>query len=161
MPKKTQYYQLNQYDPGDSFLRTDFNGDNAKIDAALKALDDKAETKADQAALDQTNAAVAQLSAEKCEAVLGSYVGNGAASRTIDLGFPPKAAYLCSQGGLTGAMYGSFYIYGGLALPGKPLVMENGSDVAMELTATGFKLTHDGYRRVNNQGLNYYYIALR
>ena len=34
---KTQHYQLNQWDPEDRILRVEFNGDNAAIDAALKA----------------------------------------------------------------------------------------------------------------------------
>ena len=33
---KTEHYQLNQWDPSDSVRRTDFNEDNAKIDAAIK-----------------------------------------------------------------------------------------------------------------------------
>ena len=31
----TQHYQLNQWAADDQVLRTDFNADNAKIDAAL------------------------------------------------------------------------------------------------------------------------------
>lgn len=34
---QTSNYQLNQWDPEDRILRTDFNEDNAKLDAALKA----------------------------------------------------------------------------------------------------------------------------
>ena len=48
MPNKTQNDQLNQWMPEDDFLRTDFNEDNGKIDSALKALDNKVETKANQ-----------------------------------------------------------------------------------------------------------------
>lgn len=33
----TPNYQLNQWEPGDKVQRADFNADNAKIDAALKA----------------------------------------------------------------------------------------------------------------------------
>ena len=36
----TTNYQLNQWEPTDQVLRTDFNVDNAKIDAALKGLRD-------------------------------------------------------------------------------------------------------------------------
>ena len=64
MPNKTENYQLNQWEPSDNFLRTDFNKDNAKIDAALGA---------------------------KCEVVCGSYTGNGVSGRTISLGRTPKA----------------------------------------------------------------------
>jgi len=37
----TPNYQLNQWEPDDRVLRTDFNADNAKIDAALGALDQR------------------------------------------------------------------------------------------------------------------------
>ena len=33
---QTTNYQLNQWEPTDQVLRTDFNADNAKLDAALK-----------------------------------------------------------------------------------------------------------------------------
>lgn len=35
---KTEHYQLNQWDAGDRVLRTDFNADNAVLDAALHGL---------------------------------------------------------------------------------------------------------------------------
>ena len=37
----TTNYQLNQWEAADQVLRTDFNADNSKIDAALKGLADK------------------------------------------------------------------------------------------------------------------------
>ena len=36
---QTTNYQLNQWEPADQVLRTDFNADNAKLDTALLALD--------------------------------------------------------------------------------------------------------------------------
>lgn len=36
--EQTEHYQLSQWDASDRILRTDFNSDNAKIDAALRAL---------------------------------------------------------------------------------------------------------------------------
>ena len=44
----TSSYQLCQWEAGDKVLRTDFNGDNAKIDAALKANADAIAAKAAQ-----------------------------------------------------------------------------------------------------------------
>ena len=35
--KQTSNYQLNQWEKTDRILMEDFNGDNAKVDAALKA----------------------------------------------------------------------------------------------------------------------------
>ena len=37
MPKQTANYKLNQWEASDPVLRADFNADNAKIDAAIKA----------------------------------------------------------------------------------------------------------------------------
>ena len=38
---QTSNYQLNQWDPEDRILRTDFNEDNAKLDAALADIDEQ------------------------------------------------------------------------------------------------------------------------
>ena len=38
----TTNYQLNQWEPTDQVLRTDFNADNAKVDAALGTLSEQA-----------------------------------------------------------------------------------------------------------------------
>ena len=134
MANYTQHYQLHQWEATDNFLRTDFNTDFGKIDGALGS---------------------------KAELVTGAYIGDGTASRTINLGFQPKAVYLCTRNGLAGMASGTYYIYGGLALTGKPLVMENGHEVAMELTNTGFQLTYAPYRQVNVDGWSYYYVAMR
>ena len=75
MGTKTEHYQLNQWEPGDSFLRTDFNEDNAKIDAAI---------------------------ATKTEAVFGIYQGTGEYEQYVDLGFPPKAVLLETNNGFRG-----------------------------------------------------------
>ena len=62
----TTNYQLNQWEPIDQVLRTDFNADNAKLDAALKSLSDQVIQKADAStvsALSQAVAAKAEQSA--------------------------------------------------------------------------------------------------
>ena len=86
---QTTNYQLNQWEPTDQVLRTDFNADNAKVDAALAG-------KVDQAALDNLESAVdtltgttASLSATHNGRVYtSSYTGNGSASKTIS--FPAR-----------------------------------------------------------------------
>ena len=63
---QTTNYQLNQWEPTDQVLRTDFNADNAKLDAALKALSDQVIQKADAStvsSLSQTVAAKAEQNA--------------------------------------------------------------------------------------------------
>ncbi|WP_186566468.1 hypothetical protein [Lawsonibacter celer] len=69
----TNNYQLHQWEAGDDFLRTDFNEDFVKIDAAL-----------------------GKLSVE-----VGSYVGDGTSERTIALGCTPRAVILCTHYPLT------------------------------------------------------------
>ena len=62
----TTNYQLNQWEPNDQVLRTDFNADNAKLDAALKSLSDQVIQKADAStvsSLSQTVAAKAEQNA--------------------------------------------------------------------------------------------------
>jgi len=39
MANYTQHYHLHQWEPEDSFLRTDFNGDFQRLDEALAGLD--------------------------------------------------------------------------------------------------------------------------
>ena len=65
MASYTEHYQLHQWEPGDAFLRTDFNEDLEKIDTALGA-----------------------LSVERI--AHGSYVGDGTNDRTIQLPFAPE-----------------------------------------------------------------------
>ena len=76
--QKTVNYQLNQWVKSDRIQMEDFNSDNAKIDAALKASEDKA-----AAAL----AAVA--SCGNCFATHGNYMGNNQLSKTLTFPHPP------------------------------------------------------------------------
>ena len=66
----TTNYQLNQWEATDQVLRTDFNADNAKIDAALKGLAEK-----DTALEAMVSAATA--AAGNCNMELITYTGTG------------------------------------------------------------------------------------
>ena len=48
---QTENYDLNQWLSTDQVLRTDFNADNAKLDAVLAGLADEVSSKADTEAL--------------------------------------------------------------------------------------------------------------
>jgi hypothetical protein len=123
---KTKNYQLHTWEPGDDFLREEFNANFAALDAALAGL-----------------------------VVAGSYVGDGAASRTIRLGFTPRAVLLVTSKGefLVGA-----YTYGGLAVSGL-------NSQAFSITEGGFSVRyHSGSGYVicsNGSGEKYCYLALR
>ena len=74
---QTSNYQLNQWDPEDRILRTDFNEDNAKLDAALKAnasaISSEASTRSSA-----VNALTNKLNKKgNCRVEIMTYVGTG------------------------------------------------------------------------------------
>ena len=139
MATYTTNYQLHQWEASDSFLRTDFNTDFQKIDAAIKGVETAASTalalKADKTELTQ---ACGALDEAKCETLTGSYTGNGANTRTIDLGCAPRAVFV-----------GEF-----LAVPGMT------SNYLLSLTASGFQVRDSLGTSTNSSGETYYYLAL-
>ena len=88
MANYTEYYHLHQWEPEDSFLRTDFNEDFRRIAAAL------------QEKLGQADRAeLAAATAEKAKLYCGAFLGNGT-SQSIPLGFRPSAVLLPGRSGL-------------------------------------------------------------
>ena len=77
----TTNYGLCQWEAGDSFVRTEFNQDNARIDAALKDLED---TKAEQAAVDSLTTAVAGKAEQSVLDSLSAAVGGKADQAALD-----------------------------------------------------------------------------
>ena len=73
MANYTEHYQLHQWEPGDAFLRTDFNEDLEKIDTALEGKGN-------------------------CRIATGSYAGTGEHGKshpnTIQLPFPAQIVLL-------------------------------------------------------------------
>jgi len=172
MSTKTSNYQLHQWEPNDQFLREDFNADFAKIDAGIKNAYDHAGTVESNLTAQLTstknalNAAIGKkadttaLSAlqnvvnGKLEVVVGSYTGAGENTKTIHLGFQPKAVFLITYNGTTNNAGATF---GGLFAPGLPL---GGSSAYATVTATGFTLNGSNcYVTKNNQ--TYYYFCLK
>ena len=170
----TEHFSLNQWLPDDQVKRTDFNEDNAKIDAALNDLSGGLAEKADQAALDALAAEVAKkattaaletvskkLAAMPC-LVTGTYTGDGTDSRLISLGFQPKALLVMREEGYSARPYTDDY-YGGLALPGKPVCLQTsyGTDYILTIESKGFRVYYnrDRYILSNQKDTNYYYLA--
>ena len=93
----TPNYQLSQWVRSDKVLMEDFNTDNAKIDAALKAEADV--RSAAVSALEQkVNAVPLQRFAS------GTYTGNGQASRLISLGFRPVIVFVWEGTGMVSCL---------------------------------------------------------
>ena len=90
----TQHYKLNQWAAEDKVQRTDFNADNAKIDAALAE-------KAEAAALTALSRTVAQKG--NCRMISGSYTGSGTygsnSPNRLTFPFPPLAVVIACQHG--------------------------------------------------------------
>ena len=94
MATYTTNYQLHQWEASDDFLRTDFNEDFAKIDAALgEALTDDDLTPLWEEALG------------KCRLYFGVILGNGAASRVVDIGAKPNVVVITDTTNMATAMF--------------------------------------------------------
>ena len=149
---QTSNFQLSQWEANDEVLRADFNEDNLKIETALtavKAVTDKAYT------------------TDSAPVVFGWYQGDGAAQRKIEVGFTPKAVFLCSQTG----HINTNSAYGGLAIQGHAMARHDNDDFAQWAEGetplaicdggfyVGFHL--DEGVRTNQQRINYLYQAFR
>jgi len=134
----TENFHLSQWEADDEVLRTDFNADNAAIEAALTGMMDV-------------------YSPRNKPFVAGWYEGNGAATRVISLGFTPSAVVMTIKGGQTYAS-GSGYTHhlGGVTVQGAE-VGENG----LQIVEGGFRVVENNNAWTNHMGLKYNYIAFR
>ena len=80
----TTNYQLNQWSAADQVLRTEFNADNAKIDAALKGLSDPVAGKAAQSAVDALTQSVSSKADAATVAALSQTVSGKADQADVD-----------------------------------------------------------------------------
>ena len=121
MANFTTNYGLHQWEASDNFLRTDFNTDFSIIDGAL-----------------------AGLEADKPELMFGSYTGDKASTRTIALGFRPKAVLAVSYGGLNTDTMDHMLVQ--LAMDGQPAeqltITEGGFTVRFRMNDTSWGAYH-------------------
>lgn len=113
--KKTENFQLNQWESTDRILMDDFNNDNDKIDAALGKLSAASESQA--VTLAQHAAAIPKLG--NCRIYTTGYSGSGVAGANYprSLTFPAQPVVLLIFGG--GGWFLSLPESGvGLAFPG-------------------------------------------
>ena len=100
--------------------------------------------------------------AQKCQIYFGTYTGNGAASRTVSLGFRPKAVFVLSEGYF---MYWNASTSGGLAVDGAPVQIDNltggGQSTALAVAPTGFMVGQVNNASTNAQNTVYHYIAFQ
>lgn len=90
------------------------------------------------------------------EIVAGVYTGDDALSRTINLGFKPKAVLVLYEG----RIIWNYDVYGGLAFEGYPT--KSGEYVALEVASNGFIVHTNGNGcNTNDSNTEYYYIAFK
>lgn len=125
MATYTENFGLHQWVPEDDFLRTDFNTDFQKIDAALgEALTDD----------DLTEVWTEIFS--KCEFRFGSFVGNGASSRAIDVGDEPSIVVVTNTQSMETTMFTKSLSMGPLAVLSNGFQVGVGGQVPQNLTDT-------------------------
>ena len=94
--------------------------------------------------------------ASKAETVTGVYTGDGAESRTINLGFKPKAVLVLYEG----RVIWNYDVYGGLVFEGYPT--KSGEYVALEVASNGFIVHTNGNGcSTNDNNREYHYIAFK
>ena len=133
MAEYTSNYQLHQWVPEDDFLRTDFNTDFQKIDAALAA-------KAAQSALES----VQELAEGKCRMIVGYYAGNNYNPRTINVGVTPTVLLVSLDSSSVNTITAT---------------RQGGTVAQVTVVENGFRLD-SGSVPVNTTGLSYSYIVL-
>ena len=104
------------------------------------------------------NAQATQIS-QKCQVYIGTYTGDGATSRTISLGFRPKAVLVYCEGYIG---YNDGRIQGGLILDGTPMTFSSAYQPAAEIISSGFIVrSNDQRHQMNINQVFYSYLAFR
>ena len=142
MANYTEHYQLHQWEPGDAFLRTDFNEDLEKIDAALKRLGD------------QTR-----------HCTTGNYIGTGTYGvenvNRLDFNFQPKMVVIVADS--TAVMkIGTIFLAGQTYSHGIGIItMSNvGLGITLSWTDRGVSwYSNAAERQLNQTGITYSYFA--
>ena len=135
--QRTQNYNLCQWAAEDRIMRSDFNADNQKIDAALSTMP---------------------------RIVTGTYTGDGEEQRTFTLPFTPKAVWITDSIGDT---YTAYHLtrHGGLAVTNGPCAY-NGQEF-ITIVENGFLLTtqqdifyNEYFFLPNEAERDYHYVAI-
>ena len=142
----TQNYQLNQWGPEDKVQRTDFNADNAKIDAALKVEAD-ARTALAQTVSSQGSTLSGHASSlgkkGSCQTYTTTYSGNGTQTRTFSFSGYPVLVHIREAGASSG-----FTFIRGLNCPTSQTYSASWSSRSLTLTnpaGNNFGFNYSGY----------------
>ena len=168
----TQNYQLSRWAKDDRIMMEDFNADNEKIDAALKANADAVSAlevgKVDTATFADLQAAVSALAANlgvhghNCRIAYGSYVGSGtygeSTPNSLTFDFYPVLVTIGSDITAKSGRNPS------VLLRGRSKGSPEGSEKEMLLTwsdsgISWYNSEHEDYQN-NHSGRTYYYVVI-
>ena len=144
---QTNNYQLSQWDSDDRILRTDFNADNAKVDAAL----------ADQAS--SVTALAGQLATKgNCQIYFTSYEGDGTygttAKKTYTFAHRPLLIIVAESGGT------SMCAIRGMTTAYRRAISGVYLKVSWDEKSVSWWHTEGANSQMNNSGTTYYLMAL-
>ena len=140
---------------------------NAKAEQTALSAETAAREGADSSLGSRLSTAESTLSthtaqiAQKCQAYIGTYTGNGQASQFINLGFTPKAVLAV----MNGCSFADTRT-AALAVSGQSAVITNGAGTfyAMQLESNGFRVYYNSGTTsilLNSSGAKYLYVALQ
>ena len=140
----TTNYQLCQWEATDKVLRTDFNQDNQKIDAALAALSE---------------------SAGNCHIQMGSYTGTGEygedAPNSLTFDFEPKLIFMDVGTCYTVNQYPMYFIFQrGVDMAAGPGSKGSGNQITWSGHSVTWYSPSTPEKQFNKSGTEYLYIAL-
>ena len=132
-------------------------------------LTEKLNSKAEQTSLDTVDNRLAAAEstlqtqanqiAQRCQIYIGTYTGDGTESKTISLGFRPKAVIVYCEGYIG---YNDGRIQGGLILDGTPMTFSSAYQPAAEIISSGFIVrSNDQRHQMNINQVFYSYLAFR
>ena len=164
--KQTEHYGLNQWELADRIRMEDFNGNNEKVDAALKG---QAEAlAAETAAREELAAAVAACG--NCKIAYGTYTGNGNYGsdhpNCLTFPFEPKLVIVQNKSVASAQISGSNSMSWGMMTAIRPLngFILDGVSWTLRLTWSGNSLswynTINAELQMNKSDNTYLYLAL-
>ena len=168
----TQNYQLSRWEKDDRIMMEDFNADNEKIDAALKANADAVSAlevgKIDTATFADLQAAVSGLAANlgvhgyNCRIATGSYVGTGGYGESnpnsLSFNMNPLIVVIASRSASEAGL---------LVAPVTGALFYSGYTRSLEVTWSGKTVswytsttTNAALAQLNSSNTTYYWVAL-
>ena len=164
----TSNYSLCQWEPGDKVLRTEFNADNAKIDAAIQAVNGRVDGKASTSALNSLKNTVNSLSSTvtgqgstlerkgNCQVVVTSYTGDGQKTRTHTFSRKPVLFFISGPAQMT-VGYGTTIAYNHEDSVSAVGVAWSGNSVTFQSLSTS--INDDARAIANRSGIAYQMIT--